>query len=107
MGPPPPPKFLRGDVNANLKTDEFVTDAIYLLSYQFLGGPKPDCLDAADVDDDGEISAITDAIYLLVFGFLGGPRPPLPGPGTCGPDPTADKNEPEHDIGCASYPACL
>jgi hypothetical protein len=46
------------------------------------------CLDAADVDDDGEIS-ISDPIYLCNWLQLGGPPPPPPFD-RCGEDPTED-----------------
>ena len=36
-----------------------------------------DCLDAADVNDDGRIS-ISDAVYLALYLYLGGADPPPP-----------------------------
>jgi hypothetical protein len=64
-----------------------ITDAIRTLEYLFLGGQTPNCLDAADADDSGQID-ITDAVYSLSYQFLGGEPPPPPGPTTCGLDPT-------------------
>jgi hypothetical protein len=78
--------FVRGDGNADGTTD--VSDAVSILTYLFLGGPRPVCQDAVDVDDDGALS-ITDPIYLLSFLFLSGP--PVPPPHSApGPDPTPD-----------------
>jgi hypothetical protein len=84
--------FRRGDADSNGGLE--LTDAIYVLNNQFLGGPDPICMDAADADDSGAYD-LTDAIYSLNFQFLGAAAPPSPGPTACGPDPTAD-----------SFPAC-
>jgi hypothetical protein len=88
--------FVRGDSNSDGEVD--ITDGIQLLNFLFLGGVAPECLDAADVDDDGGASpTITDAIALFNWLFLGGspPEDPVPlsaeyGPDSCGPDPTPD-----------------
>jgi hypothetical protein len=63
----------------------------------------PDCLDAADADDNGEVQ-LTDAIKILGFLFLGADPPPAPGPpgSPCGADPTDD---PLVNADC-TYPAC-
>ena len=86
--------FLRGDVNFD--EDRNISDAIVVLSYLFLGGSVPGCLDAADTDDTGRLD-LSDAVYLLNFLFLGGATPPEPG--DCGLDPTDD------GLSCAE-PAC-
>ncbi len=91
--------FLRGDGNG----DGIVfglTDALVLLTWTFLDGADPPCLDAADVNDDGAASALVDALYLLNYAFTGGPDPPLPGANACGPDLTPDA------IGCGFYAGC-
>lgn len=67
--------FVRGDGNADGTTD--VSDAVAILTYLFLGGPRSVCQDAVDVDDDGALT-ITDPIYLLNFLFLSGPPVPAP-----------------------------
>ena len=61
---------------------------IFTLSYLFVRGPAPACLDAADVNDDGGID-VSDVIYLIQYNFNDGPEPPPPFPAP-GPDPTAD-----------------
>lgn len=94
----PPPRFRRGDSDANGLIN--MTDGIFILNHLFLGGPTPPCRDAADADNDGEVT-ITDGIYMLNFLFLGGPEPPAPGHEDCGPDPT-----PEEEPGCESYTSC-
>jgi len=79
--------FVRGDTNTDQVVD--VSDSIKILLHLFLDdSPDLDCLDAADVDDTGELS-ITDPIVLLSFLFQAGPAPQDPFPG-CGPDPTPD-----------------
>ena len=65
-------RFLRGNANADDNTD--LSDAVFILSYLFIGGAAPSCEDAADSDDNGALE-ITDAVYLLNFLFLGGPAP--------------------------------
>jgi hypothetical protein len=89
FGPYAGTTFPRGDANSDGAID--VSDAIYLLSYLFLGGASPLCEDALDVDDRGSLE-ITDAVYLLDFLFQGGPAPPPPHP-LPGPDPTPDPLE--------------
>jgi len=82
----PAPAFRRGDANGDGSLD--LTDPIFVLGFQFLGGPAPACFDAADADDLGTTLDLTDGIYSLQYQFLGGPAPPAPGPAVCGADPT-------------------
>jgi hypothetical protein len=88
--PLPEVHFIRGDSSRDFCVD--LSDAIYTLTYLFLGGSDPACLDAADVDDSGKLD-LTDAIYTLSFLFLGGQAPSTPFP-VSGTDPTPD------DLGC-------
>jgi len=83
------PLFLRGDANSDGVVD--LSDAVSILLYLF--GIEPQglsCPDAADCDDDGEIT-IGDSIFLLNFLFAAGRKPPEPGPRRPGPDPTPDR----------------
>jgi hypothetical protein len=75
-----------------------LSDAVFVLSYLFLGGPEPQCVKSADPNDSGEVD-VSDGVFVLSFLFLGGlgPREPFPG---CGPDPTADA------LTCESYAIC-
>ena len=86
FGPYGDKEFIRGDANRDGLID--ISDAVTILTYLFLGGEKPLCIDALDTDDSGLLD-ITDAIYLLSFLYTGGPAPrdPFPGPGR---DPTQD-----------------
>jgi hypothetical protein len=93
-GPPPGPKFVRGESNADGGLN--ITDGIFILNFLFLGGATPTCMEAADSNGDGGLN-ITDGIYVLNFLFLGGPEPPAPYPG-CG---SLDR-----EVDCASYPPC-
>jgi fibronectin type 3 domain-containing protein len=89
-------QFRRGDADGNGLVE--LTDPIFVLNNQFLGGPSPKCMDAADADNSGAYD-LTDAIFSLNFQFLGGTTPPPPGPGpACGPD-TAEPPD--------SFPACV
>ncbi len=87
--PPADEPFLRGDVDGGGTVNGLV-DGLFLLGFQFLGGPEPTCHNAADIDDDGVLNGLVDTLYLLAYSFIGGPPPPDPGPTSCGVDPTAD-----------------
>ncbi len=50
-GVAPLPSFVRGDGNIDGRVD--ISDVIFVLGCQFLGTRCPDCLDAADANDDG------------------------------------------------------
>jgi hypothetical protein len=78
--------FVRSDCNNDDGTD--MADAVFLLKYLFVSGPRPVCEDACDTNDSGSLD-VSDAIRLLLYLFRGGepPRPPFPQPGT---DLTAD-----------------
>jgi uncharacterized repeat protein (TIGR03803 family) len=90
MPGPPGPRFLRGDCNSDGEVRGLVTDAVFLLNFNFLGGTRPSCFAACDANGDGQVSGVvTDAVYLLSFNFLGGPAPPEPFPG-CGGGTEAD-----------------
>ncbi|MBI4606203.1 MAG: hypothetical protein HY721_29910 [Planctomycetes bacterium] len=89
--------FLRGNANGSAVPEGApweaidISDAIFLLSFLFLGGPQPPCMDAADSNDDGKAD-ISDAVRTLGYLFGGGTTevtlpPPWP---ELGPDPTAD-----------------
>jgi hypothetical protein len=77
--------FLRGDCNSDGQVTGVVTDAVFLLTFNFLGGTRPGCLAACDANGDGQVTGVvTDAVYLLTYNFLGGPPPAAPFP-ACGP----------------------
>lgn len=87
-------RFIRGDCNGDDDTSS-VTDAIYHLTFNFLGGVEIPCLAACDVNGDGDINNVTDAIHLLTVNFLGVFTVPAPYPG-CGPPSVAT----DLDLGC-------
>ena len=93
--------FLRGDTNADGVFNGLV-DSLFLLDYQFIPGrPAPPCRDAADANDDGVVNGLVDGIFILNAQFVAGsPQPPLPGPMSCGFDPTPD------GVGCLSFLSC-
>ncbi len=89
--------FIRGDCNGDGIVTGDVSDAIYLLLYNFFGKGNPTCLKACDANDDGQVTGqVTDAVFMLSFNFVGGPAPPLPYP-KCGPDLTEDQ------LSCVSF----
>ncbi len=74
--------FLRGDCNGDGEV-EGITDAVFLLALNFLGGVRVPCLAACDATGDGDTSGTTDAIYILTYFFLGTEPPLAPFP-RCG-----------------------
>ncbi|MBI4582903.1 MAG: c-type cytochrome [Planctomycetes bacterium] len=64
----PAAEFVRG--NADNTGDRDITDAIFILTFLFLGGTPPACEPIADVDSSGVVD-VTDAVNLLSFLFLG------------------------------------
>jgi len=91
-----PGTFLRGDANADGRTD--LSDSIAVLLHLF-AGKALDCLDAADANDDGLLT-IADPVALLNYLFAGGEPPPPPFP-FCGTDPSAD------ELSCTRFPPCF
>ncbi len=97
------PSFVRGAADDSRSVD--VSDAMFILAYLFGRGDRPECSDAADVNDDGWLD-VSDPVHLLRWLFAGGelPRPPSPGGDEllphCGIDATVD------DLDCTSFPAC-
>ncbi|MBI4603493.1 MAG: hypothetical protein HY721_16195 [Planctomycetes bacterium] len=91
--------FVRSDCNGNGDLGG-VTDAVFLLSYNFHGGPEPLCLAACDANGDGQLTGqVTDAVYLLAYSFLGGLAPPDPFP-ACGPG----RSPADEALGCRRAP---
>ena len=85
--------ILRGDSDANLSVQ--MADAIRVLSWRFNGAREPECIDAADANDDGRVD-VSDALTTLGCLFLGSSSLPAPGTAECGADPTLD------DLPCAA-----
>ncbi|MFA6354532.1 MAG: S8 family serine peptidase, partial [Candidatus Paceibacterota bacterium] len=63
---------IAGDANGDGSVD--ISDAVYLISYIFSGGPAPQPLAAGDANGDGSVD-ISDAVYLISYIFSGGPAP--------------------------------
>ncbi len=89
-------QFIRGDADQDSEIDD--ADAFLIMDYVLSGGTKPECMDAADADDNG-IVEIHDATFILHY-LNGGPLIPEPFP-DCGPDPTDDT------LTCDKYESCL
>jgi len=51
-----------------------ISDAVFLISYIFAGGPAPDPVASGDADNSGALS-ISDAVYLINYIFAGGSAP--------------------------------
>jgi polyhydroxybutyrate depolymerase len=79
----PEASFIRGDCNDDGRAE--MSDAIYLLGYNFLGTATPACMAACDFNGDGMMQGVTDAVHLLTYRFVAGPAPPGPFP-SCGPE---------------------
>lgn len=65
--------FVRGLCDSRESTLN-ISSPIFGLSFLFLGGELPSCLEACDADGDGGFN-ITDPVHVLNFLFLGGPAP--------------------------------
>jgi hypothetical protein len=84
-------RFIRGDCNGDGQVSGVVTDAVFLLNFNFSSGPAPPCRAACDANGDGSfVGTVTDAVFLLQFNFLGGPAPPAPFP-ACGTGGDSDR----------------
>jgi hypothetical protein len=64
--------YVCGDADGNEIVN--ISDAVYLISYIFGGGPAPSPLMAGDCDCN-DIVNISDAVYLIAYIFGGGPEP--------------------------------
>lgn len=64
--------YICGDADGS--TTVTISDAVYLISYIFSGGPSPMPLPAGDADCSGTVT-ISDAVYMINYIFAGGPAP--------------------------------
>jgi hypothetical protein len=85
--PPPGNRFLLGDCNGDKKDSPDVSDAVFLLTFLFLGGENPPCEAACNANGDPQAD-LSDAVYLLSYLFLGGPGLAAPFP-ACDTAPAA------------------
>lgn len=95
---PPLPEFRRGDSNGSGTV--LLDDVVVTLMCLFLSSDCPECLDAADADDNGLVD-IVDPLRTAFYLFGLSDPPPAPGPTECGAEETF-----LDDVGCVSYPAC-
>ena len=89
--------FVRGDANGDGKVS--ISDAHVVLRYLFNFGEPPDCMIAADFNDDGFVD-YSDPSFILSLGCSGEPAPAAPFPEP-GPDPTPPQNG--EGLSCDSY----
>jgi hypothetical protein len=61
-----------GDANGDGKINS--ADVVYLINYQFAGGPPPQPMAAGDANCDGKVNS-ADIVYLINYQFTGGPPP--------------------------------
>jgi hypothetical protein len=71
----PTTMYVCGDANGDGDTN--VGDAVFTISYIFLGGPAPVPIEAADANGDGTLN-VGDAVYTINYVFNGGPAPACP-----------------------------
>ena len=88
--------FRRGFMDENDEID--INDAMIILNYLFMEGPRPNCLAAGDTNADGRLT-VSDATRILwyQFGFLPPPPEPFAECG-CPEEPTP--------FDCESFPLC-
>lgn len=63
---------LCGDADGN--TIITISDAVFLISYVFAGGPAPSPIDSGEADCNGMVT-ISDAVYVINYIFAGGAAP--------------------------------
>jgi hypothetical protein len=80
-----PATFVRGDANMDGQID--ISDAIKISNY-INNKESINCLDAADVNDDGNVD-VHDMAYIIYYLYSGGSEPEMPFP-KAGVDPTND-----------------
>jgi len=81
--------FVRGDITGTSSGSDPVVDlndGVDILAFLYLGRSVPNCMAAADINDNGLVE-LSDYTYLVNFLFNGGPQPPAPYPAP-GTDPT-------------------
>jgi hypothetical protein len=64
--------FICGDVTANGLVD--LGDVVYLITYQYKGGPPPKPLASGDCTCNGVVD-LGDVVYLISYQYRGGPPP--------------------------------
>ena len=82
--------FSSGVSDANDDGEVTIADISFIVSFLFLGGTRPHCLDAVDTDDSGVFDTI-HAIAISNYLFLGTSTSSAPGPLECELDPTEDE----------------
>jgi hypothetical protein len=68
-----PAPYVNGDVDHSGYVD--ISDAVYLISFIFNGGPAPAPWSAALHINSDAIVDISDVVYLIAYIFTGGPPP--------------------------------
>lgn len=68
-------QYVCGDASGDAAVN--ISDAVYLISYIFKGGPPPDPLCEGDASGDATVN-VSDAVYLVNYIFKGGPAPVEP-----------------------------
>lgn len=93
------PRFTRGVCNG-VGDRPNLTAAVFALNFLFSGGPAPPCLEACNVNGDGNLN-LSDPVYLLNYLFRGESPPPAWG----GADPICETATASAD--CAqAHPTC-
>lgn len=90
----PDAAFVRGDCNDDSAID--ISDAVHLLEALFVEAVEIPCGDTCDANDDGAWN-IADPVSILMALFS---TTPLPGPASCGGDPTPDS------LDCGEFSSC-
>ncbi len=70
-------KGMRGNIDGSDNDSLNIADLTYLVTYLYENGPRPPCLEEADVDASGDKNPVRedDLIYLTDYIFDGGPPP--------------------------------
>lgn len=65
---------IRGNIDNDPDQIIDIEDLVYMVDFQFRGGPFPECVDEANVDAMGMVD-ISDLVYLVDYQFRGGNEP--------------------------------
>lgn len=69
---------IRGNIDNDINDIIDVSDLVYMVDYQFRGGPAPACLEEADLEtpQTPPLIDVGDLVYMVDYQFRGGAAPP-------------------------------
>ena len=65
---------IRGNIDGDSEEVIDVTDLVFMVDYQFRGGPEPECLEESDLVIDGVVD-VSDLVFMVDYQFRNGDEP--------------------------------